>query len=144
MTRLKVSLTRSLSPLEGRSCAKSKLALKQKISAKAALWDIVRRRFLTCDTGTRKPREARRPIPCLKSESRLITHRDAIEHVARRGCGSVSLGASIKTASRLRPENLRGYRRSKAPYSLRSHRRRQSWRTLEGNASRLRLLINLQ
>src|SRR5512133_1196290 len=138
MTRLKVSLTRSLPPLEGRSCAKSKLALKEKISANAALWGIVRRRFLTCDTGTRNPREARRPIPSLKSESRLITHGDAIEHVARRGCGSVSLGALIKIANRLRPKDLRGHRRCKAPFSFCPRRRRQSWRTLKSDASRLR------
>src|SRR5947199_178320 len=141
MTRSKVSLTRSLPFLAASSCAKSELALKQKISANAALRGIMRRRSLTCDTGTRKPRPT---TPFLKSESRLITHGDAIEHVARRGCGSVSLGASIKTANRLRPENLRGHRRCKAPFSFRTRRRRQSWRTLEGDASRLRLLINLQ
>ena len=142
--RSKVSLTRSLAGLACCSSAKREPALKQKISANAALRDIIRRRFLTSDAGTRKPREARRTIACLKSESRLITHRDAVEHVPRRGCGSVSLGASIKTANRLRPENLRGHRRCKAPFSFRTRRRRQSWRTLDGNASRLRLLINLQ
>src|SRR4029077_7665199 len=119
----------------------SEPALKQKISANTVLRDIKRRRFLTCDTGTRKTRRARL---CLKSVSRLITHTHAIEHIPRRGRGSVSLGSSIKTANWLRPENLRGHRRCKAPFSFRTPRRRQSWRTLEGNTSRLRLLINLQ
>src|SRR6266550_4931054 len=144
MARSNISLVFSPVVLADWSSAKSEPALKQKISANAALWDITRRRFLTCDTGTRKPRGAHRTIPCLKSESRLITHRDAIEHVPRRGCGSVSLGACIKTANRLGPENLRGHRRRQAPFSFRVRRRRQSWRTLEGNSSRLRLLINLQ
>src|SRR4029453_14367936 len=144
MARSNLSLVFSPEVLADCSCAKSEPALNQKISAKAALRDITRRRFLTCDTATRKPREARRPVSCLKSESRLITHRDAIEHVPRRGCGSVSLGASIKTANRLGPENLRGHGRCKAPFPFRTRRRRQSWRTLKGNPGRLRLLINLQ
>src|SRR5207249_10469061 len=140
MTRSKVSLTRSSPVLAACSCAKSKLALRQKISANAALRGIMRRKFLTCDSGTRKPR---RPTPCLKSESRLITHGDAIEHVARRGCGSVSLGAFIETTNRLRPENLRGHRRCKAPFPFRACRHGESRRALERGANRLRLLINL-
>src|SRR5437868_13427962 len=140
MTRSKVSLTRSLPFLAACACAKSKLELKKKISANAALRGIMRRRFLTCGTGTRKPS---RTTTFLKSESRLITHGDAIEHVPRRGCGSVSLGAFIKTANRLRPENLRGHRRCKAPFPFRACRHRQSRRVLESDASRLRLLINL-
>src|SRR5437764_372543 len=44
MTRSKVSLTRSPPFLADCSCAKSELALKQKISAKAALRGIMRRR----------------------------------------------------------------------------------------------------
>src|SRR5438094_8043791 len=111
MTRSKVSLTRSPPFLADCSCAKSELALKQKISAKAALRGIMRRRFLTCDMGTRKPR---RTTPFLKSESRLITHGDAIEHVARRGCGSVRLGDFIEMATRRTPEHLRRQRRCKA------------------------------
>src|SRR4030095_17252723 len=143
MARSNISLGLSLAALVDCSSAKSELTPKQKISAHAALRDIVRRKLLTCDTGTRKPCEARRPISCLKSESRLITHGDAIEHVARRGCASLSLGASIETANRLRPENLRGHRRCEAPFSFGARRSRQSRRTLEGNASRLRLLLNL-
>src|SRR5262245_13773026 len=142
MARSKVSLTRSLPGLPGCSCARSNLAHRTKISANAVLRDIVRRRFLTCDTGTRKPRNGLRTTSYLKSESRLITHGDAIEHVARRG--SVSLGAFIKTANRLRPENLRSYRRCEAPLSFRTRRHRQSRRALQGNTFRLRLLINLQ
>src|SRR5438067_12472342 len=123
MTRSKVSLTRSPPFLASCSCAKSELAQKQKISANAALRGIMRRRFLTCDTGTRKPR---RTTPFLKSESRLITHGDAIEHVARRACGSVSLGAFIETTNRLRPENLRGHRGCKAPFPFRACGHRNS------------------
>src|SRR2546430_16134226 len=140
MTRSKVSLTRSPPFLASCSCAKSELALKQKISANAALRGIMRRRFLTCDTGTRNPR---RTTPFLKSESRLITHGDAIEHVARRGCGLGGLGAFIKTAERLRPENLRCPRRCKAPFPFRAFRHRPRRRGLGGDARRLRLLIKL-
>src|SRR5437868_4929680 len=79
----------------------------------------------------------------LESESRLITHGDAIEHITRGG-GSVSLGAFMKTANRLRPENLRGDRRCKVPFSFGTRRHRYGWRTLESDASRLGLLINLE
>ena len=94
-------------------------------SARMRLYeDIPRRELLACVTGcaTRLRRVA---LFCgLKSESRLITHRDAIEHVARRGCGSVSLGAFTKTAKRLGPENLRGDRRCRRQFSFRIRRRR--------------------
>src|SRR5215475_971139 len=59
----------------------------------------------------------------LEPESGLITHGDAIEHVAWRG-GSVSLGVLTKTANRLRPQNLRGDRRCKVPFLLGIHRYR--------------------
>jgi len=78
----------------------------------------------------------------LEFESGLITHGDAIEHVTRGG-GSVSLGAFMKTANRLRPEDLGGDRRRKIPFSFGIRRHRYGWRTLESDASRLGLLINL-
>src|SRR5262245_19578718 len=59
----------------------------------------------------------------LEPESGLITHGDAIEHVAWRG-GSVSLGALTKTANRLRPENLRGDRRCQVPFLFGIYRHR--------------------
>ena len=56
----------------------------------------------------------------LKSETRLITHGDAIEHVTWRSpaTAGVSLGALIKVTKRLRPENPRGYRRRKRPFAF--------------------------
>src|SRR5438067_11172197 len=78
--RPKISLTCSLIVVADCSCAKSRLPPDQKIRAIA----ITLR---------------------LEPESGLITHGDAIEHVTRRG-GSVSLGAFIKSANRLRPEKL--------------------------------------
>src|ERR1700747_2848508 len=87
------------------SCAKSNVAPEQKISANAALQGITRRKPLTCDTRLRNPPEASWALRGLKSESWPITHGDAIEYVARRGCDSVSLGAFIKTAKRLRPDS---------------------------------------
>src|SRR5947207_15476446 len=114
-----MSLTCRLMALADCSCARSRLPPERKISASAITL-------------------------CLEPESGLITHGDAIEHVTRGG-GSVSLGAFTKTANRLRPENLRGdRRRCKVPFCLRIHRRRQDRRTLESDASRVGLLINLQ
>src|SRR5947207_7652220 len=139
-----MSLTWWLIAVADCSCANSKFAPEKKISANAALRDIVWwRRFSRSEIRMREPPEASRARPSLKSESRLITHGDAIEHITRRGRGSVSLGAFIKTANRLRPENLRGHRRCKAPFPFRACRHRQSRRALESDASRLRLLINL-
>ncbi len=82
----------------------------------------MRRGFLTCDAGTRKPREARRTTAFLKSESRLITHGDTIEHVVGWDCGSVSLGAFIKIAKRLRPQNRGGSRSRKRQFLFRIDR----------------------
>src|SRR5881628_367708 len=113
-----MSLTCWLIAVADCSCAQSKLPPEKKISARAITL-------------------------CLEPESGLITHGDAIEHVTRRG-GSVSLGAFTKTANRLRPENLRGdRRRCKVPFLLGAHRRRYGRRTLESDASRVGLLINL-
>src|SRR5213075_1486089 len=76
----------------------------------------------------------------LKSESRLITHRNAIEHVARRDGGPVSLGAFIKTTKRLRPENPCGHRRCQRPFSFSVCRQRQRRRTLDSDFRGLRCL----
>src|SRR5438876_12016455 len=93
------------------SCAKSRLPPERKVSARAATLR-------------------------LEPESGLITHGDAIEHVTRRG-GSVSLGAFMKTANRLHPENRRGHRgRCKVPFFPGTHRCRYCRRTLESPASR--------
>src|SRR5438093_11707570 len=112
-----MSLTCWLIAVADCSCVQSKLPPEKKISARAT-------------------------ILCLESESGLITHGDAIEHVTRRG-GSVSLGAFMKTANRLRPENLCGDRRCKAPFSFGIRRHRYGRRALESDTSRLGLLINL-
>src|SRR5438045_9525752 len=102
MARSSIAVVLSLFALADCSCATSGLALKQKISANAALRDITRRKLLTCHTRLRNPSSCL--LSVLKSESRLITHGDAIEDVARWSCGSVSLGAFIKTAKRLRAD----------------------------------------
>src|SRR6266567_3771420 len=119
-----MSLTWWLIAVADCSCAKSKLAPEKKISANAALRDITWRRFSTCKIRMRDLLEASRARTRLESESRLITHGDAIEHIARWGRGSVSLGAFIKTANRLRPENRRSHRRCKSPFSFSTRRRR--------------------
>src|SRR6266496_1316883 len=124
MARSNMSLALLPVALADCSCAKSKVAPEQKISANAALRGITRGKLLTCDTRLRNPSEPSCLLRDLKSESRLITHGDAIEHVAWRGWGSVSLGAFIKTAKRLRPKNPRGHRRCKCPFSFVIYRHR--------------------
>src|SRR5438270_11273461 len=96
--RAKISLTCWLIAEADCSCAKSKPAPEQKSNANA----IALR---------------------LEPESGLITHGDAIEHIAWRG-GSVSLGAFTKTANRLRPETVRADRRCKVPFLFGIHRHR--------------------
>src|SRR2546430_12686759 len=111
-----MSLTCWLIAVADCSCAQSKLPPEKKISARAT-------------------------ILCLESESGLITHGDAIEHVTRRG-GSVSLGAFMKTANRLRPENLCGDRRCEAPFSFGIRRHRYGRRAVELDTDRARVLTN--
>src|ERR1051326_9296983 len=56
------------------------------------------------------------PLAGLELESRLITHGHAVEHVARRRTGSVSLGAFRHIAKRPRSKNPCRHGRCQAPF----------------------------
>src|ERR1700736_4114371 len=79
--------------------------------------------------------------PRLEPESCLITHGNAIEHVARRRGGLVSVGALIRVAKRPSAKNARGRNgRSQGPISIGVDRRSKRGWIMRRDISGLRRL----
>ena len=84
------------------------------------------------------------PLANLELESRLITHGHAVEHVAWRRTGPVSLGAFRHIAKRPRAKNPCGHGRCQGPFLFRAGWHGQHRPIFGGDRQRLRRLINPQ
>src|SRR5207244_5484929 len=85
----------------------------------------------------------RNPWPELELESRLITHRYAVEHIARRSA-PVSLGAFLNIAKRPRVKDPCRHGRCQSPFRFSAGRHDQHWAIFGGNRGRLWRLVNPQ
>src|ERR1700730_4283415 len=130
--RSKTSLTSRLIELADCSCARDRLTSAIKLKAKAIL--------NTAADWDRKEN----PGPWLEPESCLITHWNAIEHIARRRGSPVSVGALIRTAKGTSAKNARRDGRSQIPFGVGTDRRSEGGLGIGGKTSRFRRLINFK
>src|SRR6195256_2114513 len=126
----KTSLTARLIELADCSCACARLTTAIKLKAKAIL-----------DTAADWDRK-KNPGLSLEPESCLITHWNAIEHIARRRGSPVSVGALIRIAKGAGAQNARRDGRSQVPFGVGTNRRSERGLGIGREASGFRRLIN--
>src|SRR5947207_15802515 len=110
--------------------AQSKPALPKKSSADAILRSIAKVR--------------RTPERALKTERRLITHGNAIEHITGRrpAVAEVSVATFIPTAKRFRVKDPHRNRRGEGPFGISFRGQAKSGLLTGSHITRWRLLIN--
>src|SRR2546428_2030349 len=101
-----MSLTSRLIEPTDCSCARRRPVPQKNVSATK-----------TFKTATERDRNENSGV-ALKTESRLITHGNTIEHVAGKCCGPVSVGAFFDTAKKRRTEIARGDRPGETPVTV--------------------------
>src|SRR5260370_9493086 len=82
-----------------------------------------------------------KPAAGLELESRLITHRHAVEYITRR-TAPVSLGAFLNIAKRPRVKDPCRHGRCQSPFRFSAGRHDQRWAIFGGNRGRLWRLVN--
>src|ERR1700682_3255452 len=130
--RSKTSLTSRLIELADCSCPRARSTSAIKLKAKAIL--------NTAADWDRKEN----PGPSLEPESCLITHGNAIQHIARRRGSPLSVGALIRFAQGTSAQNARRDGRSQVPFRVGTNRRSEGGLGTGGKTSRVRRLINFE